>query len=85
LLFHSAGDDRGNEVRDKKTRRRVMKVKVDKEMCSGDEICVDICPEVFKMEDDVAVTLMDTVPEDLQTKCREAAEECPSEAIIIED
>lgn len=62
-----------------------MKVRVDKEMCSGDEICVDICPEVFAMEEDVAVTKMESVPENLQTKCREAAEECPSEAIIIED
>ncbi len=62
-----------------------MKVKVDKELCSGDEICVDICPEVFKMEDDVAVVLVDTVPEDVKERCREAVDECPSEAITIED
>ena len=62
-----------------------MKVRVDKELCSGDEICVDICPEVFKMEDDVAIPQMETVPEDLQERCREAADECPTEAIIIED
>ena len=62
-----------------------MKVRIDKEMCSGDEICVDICPEVFVMEDDVAITKMESVPENLQTKCRVAAEECPSEAFIIED
>jgi len=62
-----------------------MKVKVDKELCSGDEICVDICPEVFKMEDDVAVPQVDVIPDNLQEKCREAADECPTEAIIIED
>ncbi len=62
-----------------------MKVKVDKELCSGDEICVDICPEVFKMEDDVAVPQLDVIPDNLQEKCREAADECPTEAIIIED
>lgn len=62
-----------------------MKVKVDKELCSGDEICVDICPEVFKMEDDVAVVQLETVPDDLKEKCREAVDECPSEAITIED
>ena len=62
-----------------------MKVKVDKELCSGDEICVDICPEVFKMEDDVAVPQIDVIPDNLQEKCREAADECPTEAIIIED
>lgn len=62
-----------------------MKVKIDKELCSGDEICVDICPEVFKMEDDVAVVQMETVPEDLKERCREAVDECPSEAITVED
>ena len=62
-----------------------MKVRIDKELCSGDEICVDICPEVFKMEDEIAVVKTETVPEDAKEKCREAAEECPSEAIIIED
>lgn len=62
-----------------------MKVRIDKEMCSGDEICVEICPEVFFMEDDVAVTKMEEVPEELREKCREACDECPSEAIIIED
>jgi len=62
-----------------------MKVKIDKELCSGDEICVEICPEVFQMEDDVAVCKAEDVPEDVREKCREAADECPSEAIIIED
>lgn len=62
-----------------------MKVKIDKELCSGDEICVEICPEVFQMEDDVAVCKMEEVPEGARESCREAADECPSEAIIIED
>jgi ferredoxin len=62
-----------------------MKVKIDKEMCSGDEICVDICPEIFEMQDDIAICKMETVPDDLKERCREAADECPSEAIIIED
>ena len=62
-----------------------MKVKIDKDLCSGDEICVDICPEVVEMPDDVAVAKIETVPEDLMEKCREAAGECPSEAIIIEE
>jgi ferredoxin len=62
-----------------------MKVKIDKELCSGDEICVDICPELFKMEGDVAVVKTELVSEDLKERCREAADECPSEAIIVED
>ena len=62
-----------------------MKVKVDPDLCTGDEICVQGCPEVFEMEDDKAVVLQEEVPEELQDSVREAADSCPSEAIIIEE
>jgi ferredoxin len=62
-----------------------MKVKVDAETCVGCGECVDICSEVFEMDDDVAVTKIEDVPAELQDSCREAAEECPVEAIIVED
>ncbi len=62
-----------------------MHVRVDEENCVGDGSCVDICPEIFEMREDVAVTKMDDVPPELEESCREAAEGCPAEAIIIED
>jgi len=62
-----------------------MKVRVDPEMCVGDETCVEICPEIFEMEGDVAVAKMEEVPEELEGKCKEAAESCPVEAILIEE
>jgi len=62
-----------------------MKVKVDPDLCTGDEICVQMCPEVFEMEDDKAIVLQEEVPEELQDSVREAAYSCPSEAIIIEE
>ena len=62
-----------------------MKVKVDPELCTGDEICIQVCPEVFEMEGDKAIVKMKEVPEDLQDSVREAADSCPSEAIIIEE
>jgi ferredoxin len=37
------------------------------------------------MNGDVAVAKMEDVPEELEEKCREAAESCPVEAIIIEE
>jgi ferredoxin len=61
-----------------------MKVRVDPDMCVGDETCVSLCPGVFEMKDDVAVAKMDVVPEGLEESCREAADACPVEAIIIE-
>jgi ferredoxin len=62
-----------------------MKVKVDPDLCTGDEICTQVCPEVFEMEGDKAIVKTEEVPEDLQDSVREAADSCPSEAIIIEE
>jgi len=62
-----------------------MKVRVDAELCVGDETCVQTCPEVFEMEGDVAIAKIGEVPGKLEKKCREAAESCPVEAIIIEE
>ncbi len=62
-----------------------MKVRVDEELCVGDGTCVDVCPEIFEMQGDVAVVKMAEVPEAIEDSCREAADSCPVEAIIIEE
>lgn len=62
-----------------------MKVRVDEEACVGDGSCVSICPDIFEMVDDVAKAKMEDVPESLEPSCREAADVCPVEAIIIEE
>jgi ferredoxin len=69
----------------KDRKEKEMKVRVDKETCVGDETCVDICPEIFEMNGDVAVAKVEDVPKELEKKCKEAAESCPVEAIIIEE
>ena len=62
-----------------------MKVTIDAELCTGCELCCDTCPEVFEMGDDVATVKVDEVPADAEDSAREAAEDCPSEAISIEE
>jgi len=63
-----------------------MRVFVDKELCIGCEACVDICPEIFEIQDDIAVVKIDDdVPEDLEAAVEEAAEACAVEAITIEE
>jgi len=62
-----------------------MKVTVDEETCIGCEACVDTCPEVFEMVGDKAKAKMENVPADLVKSCKEAAENCPVEAIQLED
>ena len=62
-----------------------MKATVDPDLCTGCELCVDTCPEVFEMnDDDLAVVKVDVVPADAEESAQEAADDCPAEAIIIE-
>ncbi len=62
-----------------------MKAFVEAETCTGCAACVDICPEVFEMEDDLAVVKGDAVPPEAEEACREAVEGCPVEAISIKE
>lgn len=62
-----------------------MKAIVDQETCIGCGLCPQACPEVFKMEGDKAVAYVDTVPGNAEDSCRQAAQDCPVEAINVED
>jgi len=53
--------------------------------CIACELCVEACPQVFQMGDDIAEVLMEEVPEEYQDAVLEAAEECPAEAIVVEE
>jgi ferredoxin len=46
--------------------------------------CIEICPEVFEMGEDIAQVKVDVVPEGFEEATQEAADECPTNAIIVE-
>jgi len=53
---------------------------VDKEICTGCETCVDVCPSAaITMENEKAV-----VNADMCVDCESCVDECPSSAIHME-
>ncbi len=48
-------------------------------------LCADLCPEVFQLGDESAFVAVQKVPVEHEDCCREAAEECPTDAIIINE
>jgi ferredoxin len=62
-----------------------MKAIIDKEACTGCELCVSTCPDIFEMAGDVAIAKVEIVPEAAQDCVRQAVEDCPVTAIKIEE
>jgi len=76
-----------------------MKVWIDQDLCTGDGLCEEICPDVFTLLDDGLAYVRDSgkvlsdpggveglaaVPGNLEDAVIESAEECPGECIFIE-
>jgi ferredoxin len=53
--------------------------------CTACGLCVETCPEVFEMGDEMAEVKVDPVPAAAEASCREAADGCPVDAIQIEE
>ena len=76
-----------------------MRVWIDQDLCTGDGLCVDHCPDVFvQLEDGIAYVVQDgltlndpgssgslaIVEDKNQVDVVKAAEVCPGECIFIE-
>lgn len=63
-----------------------MKVMVNQETCIGCGMCIDVCPELFRInDDDKSECDLDKIPPELESKVIEACDVCPVDAIETED
>ena len=60
-----------------------MKVKIDADLCTACGLCTDSVPQIFKMGNDVAEVIAADVPSNLEGAVKDAASDCPAEAILI--
>ena len=76
-----------------------MRVWIDQDLCTGDGLCTDHCPEVFTLLEDGIAYVKDgahvhndpgmaeglaTVPSRLHRNVVHAADDCPGECIFLE-
>jgi ferredoxin len=59
-----------------------MRVSIDEDACVGTGQCELICPEVFRV-DMISHVLVDAPGPELHDQVREAADNCPTEAVRI--
>lgn len=60
-----------------------MKITID-ENCTACGLCVDLCPDVYQMGDEFAEVIANPIPTQFEALAKQAADECPTEAIIVE-
>ena len=62
-----------------------MRVVVDYDLCESNAICMAVAPEVFEVdEDDNLNLLQEEPPEELRGKVEEAVRRCPKQALSLE-
>ena len=60
------------------------KVHVDEDLCIGCGLCVDTCPDAFELNDEGKAIAKPGAEENLDCS-KDAADACPTEAIIVEE
>ena len=62
-----------------------LKVVVDFDLCEANARCMEVAPEVFKVDDDDFLhILIENPPDSMREKLEVAARVCPRQAITIE-
>ena len=62
------------------------KIEVDWGLCESNGVCMGIIPEVFRLEDDDTLTvLQEEVTPENEEQVRDAVRQCPRQAISISE
>ncbi len=62
-----------------------MRAEVDRDGCTGCGVCENICPDVFRLdEENLSTVIVDEIPVELEDSAVEAQEGCPVSVINIE-
>ena len=62
------------------------KVEVDFELCESNGVCMGIIPEVFDLDDeDYLHILQDEVTPENESQVKEAVRQCPRQAIFLKE
>ena len=63
-----------------------MRVRVDPMVCEANGVCERIAPDVFQLNDDDELTILQPEPpEDLHDTVRNAVDRCPKLALAIDE
>jgi ferredoxin len=64
-----------------------VRIAIDFDLCEANAVCMDVCPECFRVEEDDTLTVIVERPgEELRSKVEEAVRLCPRQAIsLVED
>lgn len=63
-----------------------MRVRVDLKQCESNALCMGVAPEVFLLDDDDVLHVIDESPdESLRPKILDAIRLCPKQAISLEE
>jgi ferredoxin len=66
--------------------RETMRVEVDLGKCTGHGICESIAEDVFEVQDDGSVVILEQDrPESDRERMRQAVTQCPAAALRLED
>jgi ferredoxin len=69
----------------RKRKEIIMKAKVDRSGCIGCGLCAEICPEVFRIDDDGLAEAYAEVASSNEDKAIEARDSCPVSVIFIKE